>query len=82
MFALQCSRLLFFMCDSWLGCDQEYEVELNVGEAAEGSGSEEMSEGRRLALLCDSWLGCDQEYEVELNVGEAAEGSGSEEMSE
>ncbi|WIA19957.1 hypothetical protein OEZ85_005838 [Tetradesmus obliquus] len=35
---------LFFMCDSWLGCDQEYEVELNVGEAAEGSGSEEMSE--------------------------------------
>jgi pre-mRNA-splicing helicase BRR2 len=35
---------LFFMCDSWLGCDQEYEVELNVGEAAEGSGSEDMSE--------------------------------------
>lgn len=35
---------LFFMCDSWLGCDQEYDVELNVTEAAEGSGSEEMSE--------------------------------------
>jgi pre-mRNA-splicing helicase BRR2 len=35
---------LFFMCDSWLGCDQEYEVELQVTEAAEGSGTEEMSE--------------------------------------
>lgn len=35
---------LFFMCDSWLGCDQEYEVELNVTEAAEDSGSDQMSE--------------------------------------
>lgn len=35
---------LFFMCDSWLGCDQEYEVELNVTEAAEDSGSGDMSE--------------------------------------
>eukprot|EP00879_Flechtneria_rotunda_P006108 GHRR01006421.1.p1 GENE.GHRR01006421.1~~GHRR01006421.1.p1 ORF type:complete len:1855 (+),score=687.13 GHRR01006421.1:742-6306(+) len=35
---------LFFMCDSWLGCDQEYEVELTVTEAADGSGSEETSE--------------------------------------
>lgn len=35
---------LFFMCDSWLGCDQEYEVELNVTEAADDSGSEGMSE--------------------------------------
>ena len=24
---------LFFMCDSWAGCDQEYEFELDVGEA-------------------------------------------------
>lgn len=28
---------LFFMCDSWLGCDQEYEVEFKVTEAAGGS---------------------------------------------
>lgn len=35
---------LFFMCDSWLGCDQEYEVELNVTEAADDSGSGDMSE--------------------------------------
>jgi len=41
----QSKLTLFFMCDSWLGCDQEYEVELNVTEAAAGSGSEdEMSE--------------------------------------
>jgi len=26
---------LFFMCDSWAGCDQEYEFELDVKEAAE-----------------------------------------------
>jgi hypothetical protein len=26
---------LFFMCDAWAGCDQEYEFELNVGEAME-----------------------------------------------
>jgi len=24
---------LFFMCDAWAGCDQEYEFDLNVGEA-------------------------------------------------
>ena len=24
---------LFFMCDAWAGCDQEYEFELDVGEA-------------------------------------------------
>ncbi|KAF6257784.1 RNA helicase, activating signal cointegrator 1 [Scenedesmus sp. NREL 46B-D3] len=41
---------LFFMCDSWLGCDQEYEVELIVGEAAEGSGSEDMSNVCLVAL--------------------------------
>ena len=34
---------LFFMCDSYLGCDQEYEFSLNVLEAQSGSesGSEE-----------------------------------------
>ena len=24
---------LFFMCDAWAGCDQEYEFDLDVGEA-------------------------------------------------
>lgn len=24
---------LFFMCDSYLGCDQEYDIELSVKEA-------------------------------------------------
>ena len=34
---------LFFMCDSYLGCDQEYEFSLNLQEAQSGSesGSEE-----------------------------------------
>ncbi|KIY99336.1 hypothetical protein MNEG_8622 [Monoraphidium neglectum] len=33
---------LFYMSDSWLGCDQEYEVEFRVTEAAAGgSGSDE-----------------------------------------
>lgn len=36
---------LFFMCDSWLGCDQEYEVALKVAEAAGGSGSEDGGSG-------------------------------------
>lgn len=40
----QAKLTLFFMCDSWLGCDQEYEVELNVTEAADASDSEEVSE--------------------------------------
>lgn len=40
----QAKLSLFFMCDSWLGCDQEYEVELNVTEAADDSGSGDMSE--------------------------------------
>jgi pre-mRNA-splicing helicase BRR2 len=31
---------LFFMCDSWLGCDQEYEVEFKVTEATGGSDAE------------------------------------------
>ena len=26
---------LYFMCDAWAGCDQEYEFVLNVGEAME-----------------------------------------------
>ncbi|KAF8063039.1 BRR2A [Scenedesmus sp. PABB004] len=30
---------LFFMCDSWLGCDQEYEVALDVTPPAPGSAS-------------------------------------------
>ena len=34
--SLQC-----FMCDSYLGCDQEYEFTLNVKEAEEGSSEEE-----------------------------------------
>jgi pre-mRNA-splicing helicase BRR2 len=38
------SLALFFMCDSWLGCDQEYEVQLTIRPAEEGSGSGEMSE--------------------------------------
>jgi len=29
----QHSLTLYFMCDSWLGCDQEYEIELKVAEA-------------------------------------------------
>lgn len=37
------SLLLSFMCDSYLGCDQEYDLELNIREGGEGS-DEEMSE--------------------------------------
>lgn len=33
--------MLYFMCDSYLGCDQEYEVEINVGEAEEGEDEDE-----------------------------------------
>lgn len=33
--------LLYFMCDSYLGCDQEYELELKVGEAGESSSEED-----------------------------------------
>ncbi|KAK9842537.1 hypothetical protein WJX81_005041 [Elliptochloris bilobata] len=43
---------LYFMCDSYLGCDQEYEIELHVVEAAEapaeqeeGGEAEPMAEG-------------------------------------
>lgn len=33
--------MLYFLCDSWMGCDQEYEVELVVGE---GEGAEAMEQ--------------------------------------
>jgi pre-mRNA-splicing helicase BRR2 len=32
---------LYFMCDSYLGCDQEYELKLNIGETEEGEDEEE-----------------------------------------
>eukprot|EP00301_Raphidiophrys_heterophryoidea_P007338 c12852_g1_i1.p1 GENE.c12852_g1_i1~~c12852_g1_i1.p1 ORF type:complete len:2187 (-),score=588.78 c12852_g1_i1:306-6866(-) len=39
----KCVCSLFFMCDSYMGCDQEYEVELDVkegtGDDSDGSGS-------------------------------------------
>lgn len=30
------SYTLFFMCDTYMGCDQEYPFKINVGEAASG----------------------------------------------
>jgi pre-mRNA-splicing helicase BRR2 len=36
---------LFFMCDSYLGCDQEYEFSLDVKEAADDSEEESGGEG-------------------------------------
>jgi len=35
---------LFFMSDSYLGCDQEYEFSLKIGEAREEESSEEDDE--------------------------------------
>ncbi|PSC69011.1 U5 small nuclear ribonucleo 200 kDa helicase-like [Micractinium conductrix] len=32
---------LFFMCDSYMGCDQEFEIELDVKEGAEGGDEEQ-----------------------------------------
>jgi len=31
------SLLLYFMCDSYLGCDQEYAFEVTVGDGEEGT---------------------------------------------
>ena len=36
---------LYFMCDSYLGCDQEYEVRIKVGEAEDGEDGEGEGEG-------------------------------------
>jgi len=35
---------LFFMCDSYLGCDQEYTVELDVKQGAKNEEDEDMEE--------------------------------------
>ncbi|MQM18598.1 hypothetical protein Taro_051593 [Colocasia esculenta] len=35
------SYVIYFMCDSYLGCDQEYEFTIDVKEAAEGDGDME-----------------------------------------
>jgi pre-mRNA-splicing helicase BRR2 len=35
---------LFFVCDSYMGCDQEYEVDLEVGPPEEGSSGSSSSE--------------------------------------
>jgi pre-mRNA-splicing helicase BRR2 len=42
---------LTFMCDSYLGADQEYEFELKVveGEAGSSSGDEEMEDAEKAA---------------------------------
>lgn len=37
----QANYTLFFMCDSWAGCDQEYEFELDIKEATEDSEGED-----------------------------------------
>jgi pre-mRNA-splicing helicase BRR2 len=36
-----CTYSLFFMCDCYLGCDQEYEIDLNVKEGVESSEEED-----------------------------------------
>lgn len=36
--------LLYFMCDSYLGCDQEYQLEFDVKEGEDDSGGEEEEE--------------------------------------
>jgi len=36
--------VLYFMCDSYLGCDQEYEFHLSVGEGGDDDDDEEEDE--------------------------------------
>jgi len=35
---------LFFMCDSYMGCDQEFEIPLNVGQGDDAEGGDDMEE--------------------------------------
>ena len=37
--------MLYFMCDSYNGCDQEYEFELDVTEAEAGGSSDDDADG-------------------------------------
>ena len=37
--------MLYFMCDSYLGCDQEYEITLDVKEAEDDSDDDDEEEG-------------------------------------
>jgi len=36
---------LYFMCDSYMGCDQEYDVAMDVAEGQEESSSSEEESG-------------------------------------
>ena len=36
--------MLYFMCDSYLGCDQEYEITLDVKEAEDDSDDDDDEE--------------------------------------
>lgn len=37
--------MLYFMCDAYMGCDQEYEINLNVAEAEDDEEEEEDEDG-------------------------------------